>query len=143
MFMPILVPAIALVLWSIIMLSWAVITRFIAVGDPSKLAKAPPGGRGVDLNGVLPARTMWKAHNYDHLMEQPTLFYPTVIILAILGHGSGINLTLAWTYVGLRVAHSLWQALVNTIPIRLALFATSSGVLAWLAINALSAALSA
>ena len=143
MSMPILVPAAVLILWSIIVLIWAVVTRFAAVGDLSKLAKSPPGGRGVDLNGVLPNRVMWKAHNYDHLMEQPTIFYPTVLILAVLGHGSGINVTLAWTYVGLRIVHSFWQALVNTIPLRIMLFGLSSITLAWLAINALRAALGA
>ena len=74
-------------------------------------------------------------------MEQPTLFYAAVAILAIAGSGGGINLVLAWAYTGLRIAHSLWQALVNTLPVRFALFAMSTLCLALLAVNALRAAL--
>ncbi|MBK5264927.1 MAG: MAPEG family protein [Alphaproteobacteria bacterium] len=141
MSMPILAPAAALIVWSIIMLLWALATRLPAV---TKL-KIPPeravGGRGSDLDGVLPRNIQWKAHNYNHLMEQPTLFYAVVIILALLGHGAGFNLWLAWAYLALRIAHSLWQAIINTIPVRLSLFTLSSIVLLILSINALRAAL--
>jgi hypothetical protein len=133
---PILLPAVVLILWSIVMLFWMVATRMPALIK----AKIPPertvGGRGVDLNGILPPRVMWKAHNYDHLMEQPTIFYATVVILALIGAGNGYNETLAWLYVGLRIVHSLWQALVNRIPVRLVLFALSTLVLAALALSA-------
>jgi hypothetical protein len=61
------------------------------------------GARGVNLEGVIPDKVNWKAHNYTHLMEQPTLFYATVVILGVTGAGDGINLTLAWAYVGLRI----------------------------------------
>ena len=141
MSMPILAPAAALIIWSLIMLHWMLATRLPAL---AKL-KLPPdktvGGRGSDLDGVLPPQTQWKAHNYIHLMEQPTLFYAVVIILAVLGQGAGLNLWLAWVYVGLRVAHSLWQSMVNTIPVRLTLFALSTVALLILSINALIAAL--
>lgn len=84
---------------------------------------------------------VWKSHNYTHLMEQPTLFYATVVILALTGQGGGLNLSLAWAYVGLRVAHSLWQALVNTIPVRFGLFLASTLCLLVLAVNAVRATL--
>ncbi|MCF8707383.1 MAPEG family protein [Rhizorhapis sp. SPR117] len=139
--MPILAPAAALVLWSMVMLCWVAATRLPAL---AKL-KIPPertvGGRGSDLDGVLPREIQWKAHNYNHLMEQPTLFYAVVIILALLGHGAGMNLWLAWAYLALRIAHSLWQAIINTIPVRVSLFTLSSIVLLILSINALRAAL--
>ena len=78
----------------------------------------------------------WKADNYNHLMEQPTLFYAVAASLAILGAGGGANAGLAWAYVVLRVAHSLVQATVNIIMIRFALFTVSSLVLLALAIRA-------
>jgi len=134
---PILAPAAVLVLWSVVMLYWMAGTRIPAMGKSgADLKSAKPGGRGVDLEGVLPDMVNWKGHNYTHLMEQPTLFYAAVAILALAGAGDGVNVQLAWGYTGLRIAHSLWQSLVNTIPVRFALFIASSLCLTVLAINA-------
>jgi hypothetical protein len=134
---PILAPAAVLVLWSVVMLYWMAGTRIPAMGKSgADLKSAKPGGRGVDLEGVLPDTVNWKGHNYAHLMEQPTLFYATIAILALAGAGDGVNVQLAWGYTGLRIAHSLWQSLVNTIPVRFALFIASSLCLTVLAINA-------
>ena len=131
-----LAPAAVLVLWSLIMLLWIVFTRFPAMAkaglDP---AKAKPGGRGQDLDGVLPDKVQWKSHNHTHLMEQPTIFYPTVAIIALLG-ASATDVTLAWGYVGLRIVHSLWQATVNRLPVRITLFTLSTICLIALAIRA-------
>lgn len=69
-------------------------------------------------------------------MEQPTVFYAAVVILALAGVGAGINTTLAWSYAGLRIFHSIWQATVIKLPVRMFLFATSSFCLIALAINA-------
>jgi hypothetical protein len=137
---PILAPAAVLVLWSLIMLLWMAATRFPAMAKSGMdLSKSPPGGRGQDLDAVLPANVNWKSHNYAHLMEQPTLFYAVVAILAIAGAGAGVNAQLAWAYVIIRIAHSLWQSLVNTIPVRFSLFLVSTGCLLVLAINAVRA----
>ena len=134
---PILAPAAVLVLWSVVMLYWMAGTRIPAmVKSGADLKSAKPGGRGVDLEGVLPDTVNWKGHNYTHLMEQPTLFYAAIAILALAGAGDGVNVQLAWGYTGLRIAHSLWQSLVNTIPVRFALFIASSLCLTVLAINA-------
>ncbi len=134
---PILAPAAVLVLWSVVMLYWMAGTRIPAMGKSgADLKSAKPGGRGVDLEGVLPDTVNWKGHNYTHLMEQPTLFYAAIAILALAGAGDGVNVQLAWGYTGLRIAHSLWQSLVNTIPVRFALFIASSLCLTVLAINA-------
>jgi len=86
--------------------------------------------------GGLPPRVRWKADNYNHLMEQPTLFYATALVLALLGRGDGPTLWLAWAYVALRVLHSLIQALFNVIPLRFAVFMLASGVLVVLAVRA-------
>jgi hypothetical protein len=78
---------------------------------------------------TLPPRVRWKADNYNHLMEQPTVFYAVAITLALLGHGDGWAMRLAWTYFALRVVHSLVQALWNRIEVRFSLFVFSSLVL--------------
>ena len=134
-----LAPAAVLVLWTLIMLFWLAATRFPALGkikDKSNLGK--PGVRGTDLEGLLPDKVMWKSHNYQHLLEQPTIFYAASIILALAGAGAW-DVTLAWTYVALRIIHSLWQSLVNQVWIRLSLFLISTIVLIALAVRAVMA----
>jgi len=136
-----LAPATVLVAWSIIMLLWTAGTRFPALAKSGMdLKNAKPGGRGQDLEGVLPAKVQWKSHNYTHLMEQPTIFYPTVIILAMMGAGA-IDVLLAWAYVALRIVHSLWQSTVNVVSIRFLLFILSTLALTALAVRALSVTL--
>jgi hypothetical protein len=141
----ILAPAAVLVVWTLIMLMWTALTRFPAIAKSGMdISKTPPGGRGQDLDGVLPPNVQWKSHNYTHLLEQPTIFYATVVILALSGQGGGINTTLAWAYVALRVVHSIWQATVNTIiPVRFGLFLLSTICLLVMAINAVRATLGA
>lgn len=140
----ILAPASALVIWSLIVMCWMAVTRFGVLRSMprEKLRELPrAGARGQDVERVLPGRANWTAHNYAHLMEQPTLFYATAIILALLGEGGSPNLAFAWGYVALRILHSLWQGTVNTVPVRFALFVVSSLCLGVLAVNALRAAL--
>ena len=136
----ILVPAAALVLWSLVMLVWMAALRVPALAKLNLPPEKSLGGRGSDLDGVLPAQLQWKAHNYNHLLEQPTIFYATVMILALAG-ASALDVWLAWAYVALRVVHSFWQSLVNTIPVRLGLFTIGSLVLVVMAVRALLAAL--
>ena len=130
----ILAPVMALVLWSLVMWAWLYVTRIPAMRKARiKLDPAVPPGT---LTQSLPPQVRWKADNYNHLMEQPTIFYATALALAVAGSGGGLNLWLAWAYVGLRIAHSLVQALVNLILLRWALFMASSLVLVVLAIRA-------
>ena len=84
----------------------------------------------------IPARVRWKADNYNHLMEQPTLFYAVALTLALLGAGAGLNAALAWAYVVLRVAHSLVQATINRVTTRFAIFMVGSLVLLALTVRA-------
>ena len=140
---PILAPAAVLVLWSLVMLLWMSTTRFIAFAKAGlKVSEAEPGSRYVDVESILPASVNWKSHNYTHLMEQPTIFYAAVLVLALAGEGSGINASFAWAYVGIRVVHSVWQSTVNIITVRVTLFTLSTLCLWVLAINAVRATLS-
>ncbi len=131
-----LAPAAVLVLWSLIMmywLAWARIPVLKSIDKSSQMAR--PGGRGQDMESVVPAPTVWKSHNYTHLMEQPTIFYPTVVILALTGAGA-IDVLVAWIYVAFRIVHSIWQATVNIVRIRFLLFMISSFALTFLAVRA-------
>lgn len=130
----ILAPVMALVLWSLVMWAWLYVTRIPAMRKARiKLDPDVPTGA---LTQALPPRVRWKADNYNHLMEQPTIFYATALALAVAGSGGGLNLWLAWAYVGLRIAHSLVQALVNLIVLRWALFMAATLVLVVLAFRA-------
>ncbi len=127
----ILAPVIALVLWTAVIWAWMYATRIPAVFK-AKMVLDPVAPRG-DQMAQLPANVRWKADNYNHLMEMPTLFYAVAISLAVLGDDSSSSLALAWAYVALRVVHSLVQTLGNHIPTRFALFFVSSLVLFGLA----------
>jgi len=130
----ILQPVIALVLWSMVMWVWLYATRVPAmIQAQTKLDSTLP--RDVMLGG-LPPRVRWKADNYNHLMEQPTLFYATALTLALMEQADLLTVGLAWAYVGLRVAHSLIQALVNVIIVRFSVFMIASAVLVALALRA-------
>ncbi|MDP4539782.1 MAPEG family protein [Qipengyuania sp. DY56-A-20] len=130
----ILQPVVALLAWTMVMWLWMYATRLPAM---TKAGIAPNDARktGV-LDERLPAQVQWKAHNYNHLHEQPTVFYAVCLLLAMVGWGDGFNAWLAWAYVGLRVAHSLVQATVNAVAVRFALFALSSLVLIALVFHA-------
>ncbi len=136
-----LAPAAVLVLWSLMMLWWSAATRFPAIAAlQDKTGIGKPGVRGQDLEGKLPDKVMWKSHNFTHLMEQPTVFYPAVLILALMGAGA-VDVLLAWVYVALRIVHSLWQSLVNRLPVRIAIFSLYSIALTILAVRAVMATL--
>ena len=131
---PMLAPVIALVLWTFVMWGWMYWTRIPAILS-SRMKLDPNLPRGQQMN-ELPPQVRWKADNYNHLFEQPTLFYAVALVLALVRDQSNLALGLAWTYVVLRIAHSVWQATVNVIPIRFYLFAASSLVLFGLALKA-------
>ena len=79
-----LAPAAVLVAWTLVVMLWMMATRLPAIAKSGiDLKKAKPGGRGQDLEGVLPDRINWKGHNYVHLMEQPTLFYAVALALSL------------------------------------------------------------
>jgi hypothetical protein len=124
--MAILQPVVALAAWTMVMWFWLYGTRIPALSaakvDPDDLVHDPTK----DLDSVLPPQVMWKAHNYNHLHEAPTVFYAVAIVLAIIGQGDGLNAQLAWVYVALRVVHSLIQVTVNKVILRFTVFALSS-----------------
>ena len=132
----ILKPVVALVAWSLVMRVWLVVKRMPALTAAGIDIGKARGGRPGALDGIVPEQVQWPAHNYIHLMEQPTLFYAIALVLAVSGWGNGLNAWLAWAYVALRVAHSVVQATVNRIMIRFWLFAVSSLVLIALTLHA-------
>ncbi|MFN3863327.1 MAG: MAPEG family protein [Erythrobacter sp.] len=134
--MDILQPVVALLGWTMVMWLWMYATRIPAMNAAGIDARNLVGSNGASLRAQLPDTVSWKADNYNHLHEAPTLFYAVAIVLAIIGQGDGLNTTLAWAYTGLRIAHSIVQATINRVIIRFALFALSSLVLMALILHA-------
>jgi hypothetical protein len=127
-------PVVALVLWTFVMCAWLYATRIPAmlhkkiVYDPRRPAE--------EFHDQLPAQVRWKADNYNHLMEQPTLFYAIALTLGVLGADTALNVFLAWLYVALRVVHSVVQATINVVLLRFALFMAATIALAVMTVNA-------
>ena len=131
---PILAPLIALVLWSFVMWAWLYATRIPAIVK-NKIVFDPHRPKE-EFHAQLPARVRWKADNYNHLMEQPTLFYAVVLTLAVIGEGTGLNAGLAWLYVVLRIVHSGIHLTYNKVLHRLVAFARSDVVPVAVRVNA-------
>ena len=113
---PLFAPIVALVAWTFVMMIWMYAVRFPAMARKGISLKGRVGSKGGDLDGVVEPQVQWKAHNHNHLLEQPTLFYAIAIVLALQGGGAfWLNVWLAWAYVGFRVIHSLIQATVNVV----------------------------
>jgi hypothetical protein len=134
--MAILKPVVVLAIWTMVMWLWMYATRIPAMlkakVDPDRLVNDPD----VTLDRVLPPHVQWKAHNYNHLQEAPTVFYAIAIVLAITGQGDGLNAALGWAYVGVRIVHSLVQATVNKVTLRFSIFVLSSLILIALIVHA-------
>lgn len=134
--MHILQPVVALTIWTMVMWAWMYATRIPAMNrarlSDEELSTLTPA----KLDAALPPHVQWKAYNYNHLHEAPTVFYAIAIVLALLGQGDGLNMWLAWLYVALRVLHSLVQVTVNKVMIRFAVFVLSSLVLMALIVHA-------
>ncbi|APE28967.1 MAPEG family protein [Aurantiacibacter gangjinensis] len=118
-------PVIALAAWTFVMWLWMYATRLPAMKahsvDPDDLAKDPT----MSLDAALPPHVQWKAKNYNHLHEAPTVFYAVAISLAVVGETGFAAVALAWAYVAFRIAHSLAQATVPKVVLRFLLFTGS------------------
>ena len=128
----------ALIIWSLIVWAWMYALRIPAM---QKAGINPDDARHPGSLDALPASARQVADNYNHLMEQPTIFYALAFYTAAVGHDSGLAVTLAWIYVALRVVHSLVQNTVNRVMLRFLVFSISTIVLIIWAVRELMAVL--
>lgn len=119
-----LLPVFALIVWTLVMWWWMFITRVPAMQkhkvDPDSLQG------NVSLKDLLPAKVMNVSDNYNHLHEQPVIFYALAFFVALTGGADQLNIWLLWGYVGLRVVHSVIQATINKVTLRFMVFVVSS-----------------
>jgi hypothetical protein len=132
----ILRPMVVLIAWTLVMMGWMLATRLPAMKAAGVDLRTLVGTKGSDADRSLPPQAQWKVHNYNHLMEQPTLFYAVCTVLALSGSGDGPNAWIAWAYVGLRIVHSLIQATSNRVRDRFVVFVLSSLTLVALTLHA-------
>jgi hypothetical protein len=119
----ILTPALALVTWTLIVWAWMYALRIPAM---NAAGIDPDDARHPGSLNILPESVRCVADNYNHLHEQPTVFYALVFYTQLAGTGTATLVMLAWCYVGLRVVHSLVQNTINKVMIRFSVFALSS-----------------
>lgn len=136
----ILQPIVVLAAWTMLMWLWMYATRIPAMNRAGIDGVNMTASTGKSLRDDLVAKgehtASWIADNYNHLHEAPTVFYAIALALAMMGQGDGMNATIAWAYVGLRIAHSLVQALWNRVIVRFALFILSTLCLIALVLHA-------
>jgi len=122
-----LAPVLALIIWTLLI--WILMyARRIPAMQRAKIdpetAKSPDGKWKEDL----PLSVQASAHNYNHLMEQPTIFYALMFYLALTAQMSAPLFYAAWVYVVLRVLHSFVQVSSGKVMLRFAIFALSTVV---------------
>ena len=132
----ILRPVVALIAWTLVMWAWMIAVRLPALKAAGVDLGKVTGGKGSDADRVLPAKAQWPSHNYNHLLEQPTIFYAVALVIALTQTGDGVNAWIAWGYVLLRIAHSIVQATFNRVSVRFALFLLSTLCLIALTLHA-------
>lgn len=132
-----LTPVLALILWTFIM--WVLmykrrIPAMQAISkDPQDFVSDPSFG------AKMPASARWAADNYNHLHEQPIIFYALMFYLQLSGNGDSAAMYLAWAYVAVRVVHSIVQVTSNKVMVRFPLFVVGSLVLLVMAVRAAAA----
>lgn len=132
----------ALVVWSLVMLCLLYVYRLPAMAK-HKVSLVKIAVKGTEAyrteSAKMPIQAAQVAENYNHLMEQPTIFY--ALVLCIVVHSDGryrADATLladAWLYVALRILHSLIQSFYNRVPLRFTVFAGASLVLSHMALT--------
>ncbi|WDI30299.1 MAPEG family protein [Hyphococcus flavus] len=127
-----LTPVVTLIIWSLVMWVWMLATRLPAMRK-AKMHPQAAKHTGAGSTDNLPSEARQVADNYNHLMEQPTIFYALVLAIAIAGFGQMLDVWLAWGYVVLRIAHSILQATINIVMYRFYLFVASTLLLIMLA----------
>lgn len=127
---PIIAPVIALIAWTLVVWIWMYATRLPAMAragiDGTKIIGTTGPALRADLVAGGEVKASWVADNYNHLHEQPTIFYAICIVHVLAGTGDGLNAQIAWGYVALRMVHSIVQNTFNRVLVRFSVFVLSS-----------------
>lgn len=125
----ILGPVILLGLLTLIVFFWMYILRIPAM---NRINMDPQKAQHTSDLASLPNPARQVGDNYNHLFEQPVLFYAIVFVIWASGHVDALHVYLAWGVALLRVAHTLIQCTYNQVMHRFGVFALS-----WLLLGAM------
>ena len=128
-----ILPVLVLVAWSILVWLWMIIGRATVMRREKIHPQKAVRTREFSTSG----REQWIADNYNHLMEQPTIFYAGALAAHAAGQGDAINIGLAWTYVIVRIVHTVIQTTSNIVMWRFYAFILSTLALAVLVVRTL------
>mgnify|MGYP001234056857 CR=1 FL=1 len=124
----ILLPVLVLAFWTFIIFAIMAPARFYFL----RMKHPQTAAHTKNLNGLLPPWLERVADNYNHLFEQPVVFYVITLSIAVLNNIEPLMIQLAWAYVVLRVLHSIVQITFNFVPLRFTLFVTSWFILGYM-----------
>ncbi len=124
----ILLPVLTLAFWTFIIFAIMAPARFYFL----RMKHPQTAAHTKNLKGILPPWTERVADNYNHLFEQPVVFYVIALSIAVINNIEPLMIQLAWTYVALRVLHSIVQITFNFVPLRFTLFVASWLILGYM-----------
>jgi hypothetical protein len=124
----ILLPVLTLAFWTFIIFAIMAPARFYFL----RMKHPQTAAHTKNLKGLLPPWTERVADNYNHLFEQPVVFYAIALSIAVINNIEPFMIQLAWVYVALRVLHSIVQITFNFVPLRFTLFVTSWLILGYM-----------
>ncbi|MGC6472278.1 MAG: MAPEG family protein [Parvibaculales bacterium] len=121
-------PVIIMAAWTFLVMLWMFQRRIPAMNEAK--IDVQDAMHTSDVAGKLPSHVRAVGDNYNHLHEQPTIFYAVALLIAAAGHADGLFVQLAWGFVALRVVHSLIQNTYNNVMHRFGVF-----ILSWLVLG--------
>ena len=124
----ILLPVLTLAFWTFIIFAIMAPARFYFL----RMKHPQTAAHTKNLKGLLPPWTERVSDNYNHLFEQPVVFYVIALSIVVINNIEPFMIQLAWTYVALRVLHSIVQITFNFVPLRFTLFVTSWLILGYM-----------
>jgi hypothetical protein len=123
---PMLLPLLAQVLLTFVVWAWLYITRVREM----KNKRIDP--QALKLRSQLQSQltdSAAPANNFMNLLEMPVLFYLAVLLSLVLLVQDQVLVALAWTYVILRVVHSLIHCTYNRVMHRFLVYFSSCLIL--------------
>jgi hypothetical protein len=121
----ILCPVFALAAWTFLVL---LLIPFVRVRSVRRREIGPNDFKYGESQAVPPNVSI-PNRNYMNLLELPMLFYVVCVVLYVTAGASRLALVVAWSYVALRVVHSLIHLTYNRVQHRLSAFALSNAAL--------------
>lgn len=110
-------------LLTVVMAIWMTVTRMPAMKQAG--LSLEDAAHTSDLRAKMPSSARRIGDNYNHLFEAPTLFYAVSLAIIVAGAADPIQATCAWIFLASRILHSLVQATINFVPLRIVFYTIS------------------